>query len=414
MDAPSDKEQIQMRQAELARREQALARNASPGHTTAAPPPKKRFKALLDVEQQVVLINIANTKQRPMNERPAYRVLGVFPNAEKATSHARSIVSQVGDSAIHLVEIGKKVLLCESFEKQYDGAYCNAKVGLMTEKLLRSRPARDEEFEVSKAEKKASLTQQQQPPSKRKTTTTREAAIKHVMDQRTARPNVPSTLPVPALGGPITLARPNQDASDVSPACMIRNQVSIVVSAVKDEFNTSSPEPVVIFWRAFSNKDEAIDYVRDTASHEVRDLHLDVVDMYEWQFPQDVKEDELPEQYRNAELNTIMNRRKTTKDDVKEFESWCGESKVKPRVTEMIADIETGDVHVNHPGELADLTAYETIGPKAVEPSVEPSDMFERMVRPDQIKIDDEKVIRRRDPDQDKFVTKLGDDLFKI
>jgi hypothetical protein len=62
---------------------------------------------------------------------------------------------------------------------------------------------------------------------------------------------------------------------------------------------------------------------------------MDVVDMYEWLFPEDIDPDQMTEHYRHEELNLIMQERKNQKRELQKFERKLEHKNIKVPVTEV-------------------------------------------------------------------------------
>lgn len=318
------------RNAEIERRQAVL--NESTGNTgntgsNAPPTMPRRYVDMYDENQKFVLFNIAHIEQRPINSRPSFRVIGFFPSEAKAIAKASSMP---GDCSIFMAPVGAHNLLCSSLTNQNDPNYVSSKIST----ILKMNE---------------------------------DIAASHTGDfkKRTSEPNV--------AGGSSTTSQPSshsyksvdppsgcKEVSDFMQSNAVRNQTFSVCSSQRDltvQLN-DPPEPIVIFWRSFQTEADATDYVTNTLSKDVTNLNIDVVDMYEWIFPEDVDRDKLNEGYRNKELNTIMAKRKTAKDDIKDYERQCEVAGVAPRQTIVQVDTTSGITTVDAPGPLASVAAF--------------------------------------------------------
>lgn len=392
--------------------------------SSSASKSKRRYDSAHAPEQQVALINIAHVGQRPKNARPCYRFLGFFPNRDAALKHVKTTLKNIEDCAIHLVPAGKKTLLCENMKRQYHEQYVLTKIDIVTNKYQKERELRLQEFKKNKDSQNAGQSGLSHRHRRHDKESARRAALEAHFKKQAKKASIPkptldtvkeqitqtthteqssvsdsnllditdlteppqslladtkeSKTPTPTSTENTNKRknkkkqrRPNQkppknEASDLPATCVVRNQSVVVVSCIQD--NTAAvmkgnarPEPIMIFWRAFATEDEATDYVQSMGSKLIRDVDLDVVDCYEWQFPEDTDQDKVREGFRSKELGNLMEQRKSGKDEVEEFERWCESEHLEVPKTEFIFNPDTGETSVIASDHMADLTAHERL-----------------------------------------------------
>jgi hypothetical protein len=83
------------------------------------------------------------------------------------------------------------------------------------------------------------------------------------------------------------------------------------------------PEPMVRVYGAFDSKKTAKSFIADTLAPHIGDFDIDIVDMYAWLHPHSVDPDLLEEQFRDPEINNIMNHAKDEKKNSKAFRERC-------------------------------------------------------------------------------------------
>lgn len=337
-----------------------------------------RKATLADViipEQQLVLFNIAHRNQCPKNSRPAYRILGFFENKRTMQKHAEMILNATDEKSrcnIHMAEVGKKVVLCESLKRQSDEKYIATKTKLITEKYLDDDQHRKKEFDANKANQRVGVAGQSILHRRHDKATARRRALEAFAQIQQHK------VPEPLLKGPqqqsqtlplIKTEEAKNEPDVVAVSHTVLGQTFAVMSCIPD--NTSGamkgrslPEPIVIFWRAFGSEKEAIDWVLGVGSKAITHVDLDVVECYQWQFPEDVDREKIKEGFRTKELQNVMNQKKAGHEEVADFERWCDSEKIKPPTTEFVLNPDTKEATtVTATEHVAELTAYEKLLP---------------------------------------------------
>lgn len=342
-----------------------------------------RKATLADViipEQQLVLFNIAHKNQCPRNSRPAYRILGFFENKKTMKKHAEMILKATDDKSrcnMHMAEVGKKVVLCESLKRQTDQKYVSTKTKLISEKYLDDDQHRKKEFDANKANQRVGVAGQSILHRRHDKATARRRALEAYAQIQQHK------VPEPLLKGPpqqtqttlpmIQTAETTEEAKNepdvVAVSHTVLGQTFAVMSCIPDNTpgamkGRSLPEPIVIFWRAFGSEKEAMDWVLGVGSKAITHVDLDVVECYQWQFPEDVDREKIKEGFRTKELQNVMNQKKAGHEEVADFERWCDSEKIKPPTTEFVLNPDTKEATtVTATEHVAELTAYEKLLP---------------------------------------------------
>lgn len=280
--------------------------------------------------QKVVLLNITHRNQIPKSKLPGFRICGAFPDIEKLKKHVNSVggTSAYGGANLLKADSHKKFLICSSFEKQQNSTYVLNKIDEITKKYMGILQKHEEEFKENKEARRQGKTGLSQNEKIKKHSTRKQLLDKKFDEEKET----------------------GTETGEVSRNSEVRGQMVAVISIIED--NTPSvlngledPEPVIIIWGCFESETHAKHYIYNTASKYVKDVVLDVVNMYEWCFPSEIAKqvDNIDEEYRNPALNKIMKARKTQKAKVLSYEEWLKQEDQTAPVLEITATKETED-----------------------------------------------------------------------
>ena len=100
----------------------------------------------------------------------------------------------------------------------------------------------------------------------------------------------------------------------------------------------AKPEPCIAILDVFGDEDAARNYAQHTASKTYPKCDIDVVELYQWHFPENIDPDKVKDIYGHKRLNEIMTARKENQDLANDFESWCKENGLEPTYTDVEAD----------------------------------------------------------------------------
>ena len=277
-----------------------------------------------DPDQKVILINIAHRHQNPKSKIPSFRICGAFPDVDRLKRHVSSTggVNAYGGANLLKAEAHKKFIICTSYEKQQNADYMMTKINDITERYIKTLKFHNEEFNQNKSNRKQGKTGLS-TTEKIKKHTSRKELIDSKFDQE---------------------SKSGTENGEVGRNAEVRNQ-SVAVISILDDLTPAvlnaieDPEPVVIVWGCFENDKQAKDYIYNTASKYVKDLMLDIVNMYEWVYPTEIAKrvEEIDEEFRDPTLNKVMKSRKQQKEAVLSYEEWVKTQDMQPSVLEINA-----------------------------------------------------------------------------
>ena len=346
--------------------------------------------------QNYFLINIAHRNQRPKSKKPAVRILGAFPEPVAAAAHAVKLVKQHDHECdLRRVQARRPFLIAS---RQYDSPDKELEaIRNRQSENLKYRNVTDEEFESNVVNKQMGThgksKEYRRLKARKRTNVVREEAIiaseqsKAIIASQSANNVSEQSKAINASaqssrvladdsysglgrnkraknrrrrgkqgkgGATLLIDEPDLDnvIAPIPDAARKSKQKFFVVAFLLDYSDaalshSTDPEPAAVIYGGFESESAAWDYIENTASLYEPDVHLDVVDGYEWLFPEDVDPEQMKEVYRDTELNKIMNQRKKEKQKLADFESYCRELKMDTPVTEVIGDgTEDGKVTV--------------------------------------------------------------------
>lgn len=247
-------------------------------------------RGVSDEPRAYVLINIGHCGRSPVSPGPALRVLGLFGDADCAREHLSDWSLDVD---AHLVPLGQWFAVTRVAGSD-ERARLEQLLSDYDSKLKRC----SEDFEA----------------------------------KRSARSG-------PQLGNPedsvdsVHAEHSSTGDRDSSSACAasvprhkeLRAQAYAVVSVVLDHRSPAPEmqEPACVVWRICETEDKAKACIREELSEKVVSYHLDVVAMYEWIKLYDLDFSQVHEEYRNEDLNLIMNYRKGEAARVAAYRKQC-------------------------------------------------------------------------------------------
>lgn len=319
--------------------EPQLTSSYSVSTSVTEPEEQHRFASFLDPDQQWVVVNLAHRGQRPKKERPAIRILGFFAQREEAIDYIQQATSFLSGCNLWLFPVSKYITICQTMERQQHATYGPTKAELLLNKYMEDKKRRDAEFAANRTNKQQGkqglsfdrLRKENRLKRESKRTSTRRSALKRKAELQKTQV-LPTNTPQDQM---------ERGVREVPGHLLRRKQDFVVVSILKDVSKhvlsqEQDPEPVLIFWRAFPSYAIAKAWTKTMGARHVTNVSLDIVDAYEWLFPEDVDMEHVDEGYRNSEQDKVMRQRKIEKDKVLDFESWHkAEGKTMP-VTEVI------------------------------------------------------------------------------
>ena len=258
---------------------------------------------------------------------------GAFENVDRLKKHVGDVGGPGAFGGANLIKADahKKFLICSSLEHQQNPSYVLNKIEEITSKYMQTLKFHTEEFNENKSKRQQGQTGLSQREKVKKISSRKQLLDKKFEEDSTK----------------------GSESGDVSRNADVRNQAVAVVSIIEDTTapvlnGVEDPEPIVIVWGCFKDEAQAKHYIYNTASKYVRDVMLDVVNMYEWVFPTELSKrvDELDEEFRNPSLSKVMKSRKAQKKSVLSYSEWCAQEGQEPSSLEISAIKETADSEV--------------------------------------------------------------------
>jgi hypothetical protein len=328
-------------------------------------------------DQKFMLWNIANRETRPRTHKPAFRLLGLFPDMESTLSHAEQVFAVDKSCSLHAatthewytISVNPETAIADAqakvnrnllhhqnmlqehaseFKTRHDALTAGRTPAMeqakgAQEQVAREDAQRQKRKEILEAavnnedEAVAALERQYEEDAKREVEIQAAMPTEGNEEAKEVEVEYEETPLVPPVA-PETLNKnweeevekfgPGTRPPSVSRVVEVRNQRYAVVSVVKDYETAQNGDPVgdepgVIVWAAFDSEEEALKYNKAIASKKLRDHDLAIVSMYEWLYPHMMNSDKVDQLYRNEELNNIMKHARTASTRVSEFEEMC-------------------------------------------------------------------------------------------
>jgi len=319
--------------AELERRDRLIRdKEADPGPLGIA------GGSFADPQQHIVVFNIAGRGQRPIKDRPAVRILGVFETDPEALRYISKAGPLMKGCTLWKTALREWILISKTTARQQDGLYTSSKIEALKKLYFEDKKKRDAEFQKNRETKKQGTLNQSLEKQK-------ELAKENRDKRRKKRSTRLQALKEKGNANPKNLhVAPQEDGTNNVPHELLqRKQDFFVASWLRDIskgaiLQMDDPEPALIVWRFFADEDSARRWIKDTASHYVRDFDLEVLDTYEWLFPEDIDRSLMQESYRNPEQEKVLLASRQERQKVLDFEHWCKDKGVETPVVEVIGD----------------------------------------------------------------------------
>jgi hypothetical protein len=270
-----------------------------------------------------VLVNIAHHHRRPSAPRAAFRILGLFASPDEVRLHVQNLLTP--DVDMHMVEVGRFFALMRDAD-QAEGAHLRRVQEHYNQRLREHADDFRENVNL------------------RRTGAAGAGGGGATDTEAAERPPLAS----------LDASRP----SAVPRGAELRLQNFAVVSVMQDEAEPlrERQEPCVVVWGTYDTEEQAKAGIKAQHALLVTDLHLEVVQLYEWLHPTEVAEhlDELPEEFRDEKLTELIRSRKAEARKVRAYRQSCGDREPP------LIDLSQPCVRISGPeaaGELAELPA---------------------------------------------------------
>lgn len=252
----------------------------------------------------ICLYNIAHQGRSPTPknlEDPALRLLGIFQTPEEAIAQATRLATRLCQLDYWITPVGQWFLMHTDREKPQERVQ-----EIIDERLAQNQKRRKKDFEELRTAHDKKL---QSKTSYQKNERDQRRKQKKATDGEAS---------VPVIAG----------IPEITQKYVQIGQRFAVISVLQDKLHSTRigkklPEPMVRVYGAFDSKKLAKAFIADTLAPHIGDFDIDIVDMYAWLHPHSVDPDLLEEQFRDPEINNIMNHAKDEKKNSKAFRERC-------------------------------------------------------------------------------------------
>ena len=267
------------------------------------------------MEERHVLLNVAHQARSPVrHDGAAVRVLGVFTHRQHLMSH---VAEYYNDGALDMIAFP-----CEKWAvvlRETTGGDETAHLHKLRAAYLQQERAHEHEFR------------------------------QNVSDQRTGAVG-PRVWADSADAGDVTdgAGEPKKrEAPGVPRDAELRMQRFAVVSILPDvdEAEPRAQQPGILVWDAFDEEASARSYIKDVLATRARDVHLDVIAMYEWGPLTNLDLSGVREEFRDETLNDIMQTRKDEAKQVRSYRELCEQRGQEPNLLDL-GTTGTGEIPV--------------------------------------------------------------------
>jgi hypothetical protein len=274
---------------------------------------------LVNNNHKFILCNFTHLEHRPMSRFPGFRILGAFSNIEQLKSHQR-LHYPTPECSMFALAAHELSAICSCTEKQNDPEFINQHVETIVKLYEDSIEKINEDFEENVQK---SATGKVGKSTFAKTTKTKKSEKQKFVTQKYKQTveNMPKTNVLSAS------------------ACVAKQSFAVIIT-IKDTrphalTGECEKEPLLAVLDVFATEENAQVYAKYTASRHYGKCSIDVVDMYEWCFPEHIDIDKIKEVYAQEKLNHIMQGRKDQIETTKKFEEWCSANNVEPQYVDV-------------------------------------------------------------------------------
>ena len=129
------------------------------------------------------------------------------------------------------------------------------------------------------------------------------------------------------------------EAPSVPRAAELRQQSFAVISILPDTSrdDAADQEPALLVWDVYETEEAARGAIKDSLAVVARDVHLDVVVMYEWLPLTGLSMADVAEEFRDESLSQIIQTRKSEGKRVDEYRTLCEQRGQEPSVLDITA-----------------------------------------------------------------------------
>jgi len=243
------------------------------------------------MESGLVLFNAAHRGRRPKAGQASFRILGAFADEASLRAHVAS-ASLPTDVDVLASRLGEFFVIMQEVGSQDERVQLERLRRLHKDRLL----AHAEEFRENVCNQQTGAVTADAPSD-----------AQTALSDGTPDAEMPQTVPRNAE---------------------VRNQTVAVISVLLDpDASLDAAQPGVVVWGVYDSEEAAKAAITRRLSLDVTDMHLEVVQLYEWLCPGEVQRnlDEIEEVFRDETLTELIKQRKSEKRHVKAFRNMCGE-----------------------------------------------------------------------------------------
>lgn len=276
-------------------------------------------------EIPVFLYNVAHQKRSPISldeSDPGLRIIGMFRTRDEALQIAGKMSKKSADIDYWVCFAGQWIML--HVDRITDPQQVQENIDARLVRAARRKEKNFAQLKIAKDEKLQSRTSYF-----KKERTDRMKLQKKLTDAEGEATNTDTGT------SPWSQKQTLVKVPAISQTCTQVGQNFAVISVLKDDLKATRleeklPEPLVRIYSVFSSKKQAKEYISNTLSPHIGDFDLDIVDMYEWLYPQSVDPDSIEEEFRDKDLTDIINHAKQEKKSTRQFRERCKELGKEP------------------------------------------------------------------------------------
>lgn len=277
------------------------------------PPPDVGVPPLRVPEQQHFLFNLCHRHQRPRHARPGFRLLGAFPSAEEAAAFRKEHYPDRLKEAVWCGTMHQLHPLLESMDRQQDMQLCVKHIDQIIALHQANLEKRKRDFDRNVEKAKTGI------PGRSVELERKRQAEEGAADIKASEAKFNAQVKgLPKCSGAMSGAQ------------AVAGQKYAVVAVLPDLRRRSmrgrAPlEPLFAVLFAADTVKECENYAKYRASRSkgYENFTFDVVQMYAWCFPEDVRSDDIErEVFGNEKLDRIMQARRRNEAKLREVEEW--------------------------------------------------------------------------------------------
>tara|TARA_A100001015_G_C14961195_1_gene700980 strand:+ start:204 stop:1136 length:933 start_codon:yes stop_codon:yes gene_type:complete len=235
--------------------------------------------------QKVVLYSISSKEIPPCSTNelsPGLRVYGCFASNEDALEHASDLSRLAPTCSLFLHSTHDWIVIGKTIENMGNQEFINKTLEKNLGDYAKERYQNNKEF---------------------------ESAVTFEEDVERTVKNEKDEIPI--------LYNKKSKSHNLKNGGEVRNQKYAIISFIPDTVNGT---PIFTVYGCMETKEECEMWIKNTLSREITDFDLHVVSTCEWLFLNKMTNDNTQIFYRTPELNNIMNKQKSSKREVQDFE----------------------------------------------------------------------------------------------